>query len=477
MRRYLRGILPLLLLLPCAVQAAEITDVLDAVDGDDPYDFNLEVGYERGEEWGLIQREYHCTNTRWNADGQPYALEPGAGGYDPNCAASDRIVTAREMDYRRTVNLMNLVARFGIFRDLEFRFKMPFVISDSTTLSLAGTGGDPKAKPVKPYCVRGQDCSPSSIYQTDANGVPDYANSLFELPNDSPERTGVGDLSFALAWAPWNDARDDTAATWQLELAYLAPTAEAMTATNTAVGRKLHELSFATRMSRRFTKLDPYVGFDFTLVLNSSKSLFKEYGAGQTLTKPGNRFGIVFGTEIVPWENPKKHQRFTLDFGGRFGYRFEGRDYSPLFSALGGSSCNDAANGCSLTTLRGTVDTPENDPMRTDGLTDVEQFGQVWGWFGFNVQAAKYVKFRAQVAVSHQFAHFLTNADSGKDNGLEETQIVDGREVPKYRAGFIDPGTEEENPVFNPNLDMMGRRLRLAEHIDLHAFVMAAITF
>ena len=58
-------------------------------------------------------------------------------------------------------------------------------------------------------------------------------------------------------------------ATWQMEIAYLAPTASVMTADNTAVGRKMHELTFATRMSRRFSKMDPYLGFDFTLVLNS----------------------------------------------------------------------------------------------------------------------------------------------------------------------------------------------------------------
>ncbi len=475
MRRYLRATVLSLCFLPSLVQAAELTDVLDAADGDDPYDFNLEVSYERDEQWGLIQREYHCTNTRWAEDGSPYQLEPGSpAGYDANCADADRIVTAREMDYRRTVNLMNLVARFGIWHDLELRVKAPFVISDRTTLDMAGTGGDPKAKPVQAFCTRGQDCSPSSIYRTDAAGVPDAANSLFTLPNESPERSGLGDMSFSLLWAPWNAERDDTVATWQMEIAYLAPTASVMTADNTAVGRKMHELTFATRMSRRFSKMDPYLGFDFTLVLNSSKSLFKDYGEGQTLVQPGNRFGIVFGSEIVPWENPKKHQRFTLDFGGRFGYQFEGRDYSPLFSALGTSTCNDPASGCSLTTPNG----PSSGTAEpTDGITDLEQYGQVWGWFGFNVQAAQFVKFRAQVSVSHQFAHFLTNADSGKDNGREETEIIDGQETPKYRAGFIDPGTSEENPVFNPNYDMMGRRLRLAEHLDLNAFFTAAITF
>ncbi len=465
-----------LLVLPGVPKAAEITDVLDAADGDDPYDFNLEVSFERKEEWGLIQREYHCTNTRWHEDGTSETLEPGTPGYDPNCSDRDRIVSAREMDYRRTLNLMNVLLRFGIYKDLEFRFKLPYVVSDVTTLDLAGTGGDPKAKPVKSYCTVGQNCSPSSIFRTDENGVPDYEYSLFELPNESPTRTGLGDLQFTMAWAPWNDERDDTVATWEMELTYRAPTADVATATNSAVGHKVHEFTFATNMSRRFTKLDPYLGFDFTLVVNSPKSLFKDYGGGQTLEHPGNRFGITFGTEVVPWEKPKKHQKFSLDFGGRFSYNFEGRDYTPLFSALGSSKCSDPATGCTLTTLKGQVG---GGTMYTDGITDVEQYGQLWGWFGLNVQAAKYIKFRAQVNVSHQFDHFLTNADAGKDNGKEQTVINPdtGVEEPKYRAGFIDPGTEEENPVFNENYDMMGRRLKLSEHIDLSAFATIAFTF
>lgn len=472
MRRYCQAILLVLLSCPAGVFAAELTDVLDAADDNDPYDFNLEVSYDRTEEWGMIQREYHCSNTRWTPDGTPYPLPPGGSGYDGNCANADRIVSAREMDYRHTVDLMNLRARFAIWRDLEFRFLMPIVISDQTSLDLAGTGGDPKAKPVKSYCVKGQDCSPSSIYRTDAAGVPDYVNSLFELPHTGPQRSGIGDLQFGLAWSPWNAERDDTVATWVLSLNYLAPTAGVMEKDNTAVGRKVHELTIGTQMSRRFSKLDPYLGFDFTMVFNSPKSLFVDYGRGQTLVSPGNRFGIEFGTEVVPWENRPKHQKFSLDFGGRFGYQFEGRDYTPIFSALGTSKCNEESSNCSLTTRKGVGD--GSTMYSTDGITDIEQYGQVWGWFGFNVQAAQFVKFRAQVNVSHQFDHFLTNADSGKDNRRNE-KGADGEYI--YRTGYIDEGTEEENPVFNPNLDMAGRRLRLAEHLNLTAFVMAALTF
>jgi len=477
------------LLFPAVAAAAEITDVLDAADGDDPYDFNLEVTYDHQEAWGLIQREYQCSNTRVDAQGNTTTLSPSQAGYDPNCVKGDRLVNAREMDYRRTVDTVNFLARFASWRDLELRVLLPYIASDQTTLSLAGTGGDPGLKPIKAYCVKGQDCSPSSIYREDAAGNPDVLNSLFQLPFTGPDRGGIGDMEFGLWWSPWNAERDDTVATWMLGINYLAPTAEVMQAgqtvdgvlqEGTGLGRKVHELTFTTRMSRRFSKMDPYLGFDFTLVLNDRKSLFDDYGRGQTLITPGNNFAIAFGSEVVPWENPQKHQKFSIDFGGRFAYQFEGRDYSPIFDALGASTCSDSARragaqGCTLTTLKGTG--PGSDIMLANGITDVEQYGEVWGWFGFNVQASRFVKFRTQVNISHQFDHFLTSADSGKDNRKTEFQVVDGVEVPRYRPGFIDPGTEEENPTFNSNLDMIGRRLRLAEHLNLTAFVTAALTF
>ena len=41
----------------------------------------------------------------------------------------------------------------------------------------------------------------------------------------------------------------------------------------------------------------------------------------------------------------------------------------------------------------------------------------------------------------------------------------------------IDEGTEEENPVFNRDMDLAGSRFRLASHLDFGFFVTGAATF
>ena len=84
------------------------------------------------------------------------------------------------------------------------------------------------------------------------------------------------------------------------------------------------------------------------------------------------------------------------------------------------------------------------------------------------------VRFSVKGLIAHQLSHFLTFADAGKDNG-EQDMTTSGSA--RYNAGIIDPGTEEENPVFNENMDLAGSRFRLASHIDFGIVVAGAMTF
>jgi hypothetical protein len=217
----------------------------------------------------------------------------------------------------------------------------------------------------------------------------------------------------------------------------------------------------------------PFLELSYSVsnLIEPSSTPFPKYNGGQTLVEPGDRLAVRFGSDVIAWEDPSLGQWFAIDFGGEFVYQFEGRDYTPLYSALGSSECN-SLDGCSLTKLAGTDPNNNQVSLRSDGITDVEQFGALRGWFGVDVQAHKNVRFKIRGVLAHQLAHFLTFADAGKDNGRQ-----DAGENPTFTRGIIDPDTDEENPVFNQHMDLAGSRFRLASHLDLGFFVSGAVTF
>ncbi len=464
------------------------TDVLDAADGKDPYDFELYAMFDQALESGTIQREYHCSNGRLLVPqtGGGYSATPkgqagGVGGLanDGNCdSGEDRIVSAREMDYERVRRRLNVLARFGIYKDLEFHFFLPIILLDKSTLKMASQSDRPGSLPLEAHCEAeaggGATCSQSSVYREDSNNQPDDVNSFFRLPNKSPERANVDNPTLGVWWAPFNDERDDTVATWRLGVDYtMNVVGRVKPEGKETVGQGYDELRASTAFSRRFEVMRPFMELSYSLsnLIEPSSTPFPSYNAGQTLVEPGDRLSVRFGSDVMAWEDTGVGQWFSLDFGGEFVYQFEGRDYTPLFSALGSSACNDR-DDCALTKLAGTDPSNNQQSLRSDGITDVEQFGALRGWLGFDVQPHKNVRFKARAVLAHQLAHFLTFADAGKDNGRQDVG-----ETPTYNRGIIDPDTEEENPVFNQHMDLAGSRFRLASHLDFGFFVTGAVVF
>ena len=455
------------------------TDVLDAADGDDPYDFDLFVLYDQSMETGTIQREYHCSNER-------LLFPQGAGGFgtaaapttDGNCDDGEPgIVSAREMDYERRRRRVNVLTRFGIWKDVEFHAFFPVVLSDKSTLSMASQSDRPGSLPLQAHCetIPGAttDCSQSSVYREDATGRPDDTHSFFRLPNESPERAAMDNPTLGVWWAPYNDERDDTIATWRLGLDYTLNVVDKVKPDDKkGVGQGYDELRVSTAFSRRFEVMRPFMEVSYSLsnLIEPNSTPFDDYGNGQTLVEPGDRLALRFGSDVAAWEDASLGQAFTLDFGGEFVYQFEGRDYTPLYSALGSSACNDL-DACTLTQLAGR-EVNTNNPLHSDGITDVEQFGALRGWVGLDVQAHRNFRIKARAILAHQLAHFLTFADAGRDNGQQ-----DQGPTPQHNAGVIDEGTEEENPVFNRDMDLAGSRFRLASHLDFGFFVTGAATF
>ena len=242
------------------------TDVADAADGDDPYDFDLFVMFDSSHESATIQREYHCSNRA--------ILRPTrAGGFerrpdesqDGNCIDDDRIVSARELDYERTRQRINLQARFGIYKDLMLHAFVPIVVGDQVKLAMADQSDRPGSLPLRAFCIDGT-CSQSSVYRETEDGNPDLHHSFFQLDYSGPRRAALDNPTLGLWWAPYNDERDDTVAAWRLGVDYTLNVVPRMTPTDGGrVGTGYDELRASMAFSRRYAVLAPYLEVSYSI--------------------------------------------------------------------------------------------------------------------------------------------------------------------------------------------------------------------
>ncbi len=432
------------------VDAAEPTIVADAAEEGNPFDFIGEVFYRRHLRRAKITREYNCSQ-------EDTMTCPGV---DTN----GQLIHVKELRYARYTHELVPRARFGLFKDLELWIEAPIVVEDTQEIRFAGNGGDPTNTAVD-----------SSISSISPNGD---TQKLFTVPDGGfmsglPKRAGFGDMLYKLRYAPISSERDDTRGEWVIELGYRAPTGSEMRprpVSTGGVGRGVHELVLGTSFSRRYEYVEPYARFEANLPLGSSlKSPFKQYSAtgAQEFYLPGARGGFDFGVELIPFENPREGMKIFIDLGLGVAYQAEGRDYSELFDALavGAVSCNrelqarDGKDNCAF--YNENARDPSflsQAPATFDGITTVEQFMTVRGHLGLGVYASEYFKIGADLALAHETEHNLSNAKIGKDllsNSVDEYGV---RVPPKNTQQ-----RSEHNPTYVPNIDAIGRRIRIEE--------------
>ena len=433
--------------------AAEPTVVADAAEENNPFDFIGEVFYRRHLRRGKITREYNCDPT--NSDEQSTCPSAGAEG---------QITNVKELRYARYTHEIVPRVRFGLYRDLELWIETPVVIEDTQEVRFAGNGGDPTKTAVD-----------SSISSISPGGPNQSFQQLFTVPNGGymsglPRRAGFGDMLLKMRYAPISSERDDTRGEWVIEVGYRAPTGNEMTprpTTTGGVGRGVHELVLGTSFSKRFEFVEPYANFEANLPLGSTlNSPFKKYNGSQEFTLPGARGRFDFGVELIPFENPRENIKVFIDIGLGVAYQAEGRDYSELFDAfaIGATTCNttlpasDGKGNCAFFNPDARDASFQNQaPAIFDGITTVEQFVTVRGHLGLGVYASEFFKIGADLALAHETEHNLTNADIGKD------LISEGDERGVFVPAENTQQKLEHNPTYVPNIDALGRRIRVEE--------------
>jgi len=454
---------------PCALaprdaRAAEWTDVIDAADGDDPFDITAEVFYRRHLRRAKITREYNCDRLARPEDQSTCQGAPEGG----------QVVHVKELRYQRWTHEMVPRLQVGLWKDLALLIEAPVVMQDEQEVRYAGNGGDTSP-----------DGSPA-ITPANSSVAPDSGQQLFAVPTQLPVRSGFGDMLFKVRFAPVSHERDSSRGEWVLEAGYRAPTGTPMKFGNVGVGRGVHELELGTSFSRRYRYIEPYSSFLVNLPVGASvKSPFQQYAGSQEYITPGLRARFDFGAELIPYFNRRTGMKFFINLGLGAAYQGEGRDYSELFDALaiGGNACRadpnnitgnrDNKNNCAFYNPEARFGNPAPQaPAAFDGVTTVEQFVTVRGNIGFGLHVSQNVKFGASVALAHETEHNLTNSEIGRDlykATPEEQGVLTPARTPEE--------AQEHNPTFTPSVDTIGRRIRVEETTVFSAAFTLAVMF
>ncbi len=383
-------------------ETSEITSVVDAFDGDDPFDLNLTIGFNQSWKHSNIHRETSLDQRGLSA-----------GGY---VAGTENIGA-----YSRSTSKLDFGADIGIYHDLAAIFRLPVIVSDTQSL------GDLSGSASLPQLLR------------------DQTGQLFTVPFQSPNRSGVDWFSAGMDWAIFNQQRSPSKPTWvvgveariavgsplhacnanaaapQVECPTPGPSAGRNVNRSPGISRGMDAVSAHTVFSRRFGYIEPYWGLWF---LGEFPQQSSDYGAtdsfqGSVVNHPPYIGTYSMGMEVIPWEHREQFQRFVTDFRLSGTYHSAGRDYSELFDALGSSSAPSLTSpnpGAYHSVNGASVPDPTVQQVYFTGITDQQAFASVGARVSATLQVGEYVKFNAGIGLTYDQSHLITSSDACNPN-------------------------------------------------------------
>ena len=482
-------------------EPGDIVDVVDAFDTakGDPFDLNLSLGFHQSWQRGKIKRESNL-----GPDGQE-----STAGFTHNI---ENIAT-----YRHDVSTLNIRADIGLFHDLAVFIRVPLILSDSRSMDDL----DGSIKAVNGNFGRVAD---------PATGLP-----IFKLPFESPNRSGIDFIAVGIRWSIFNQWRDHTKPTFTLELEGRFGVGEPLHACNAkpeavaddvvadqklakgatyaqcpglnsdvtnrplfignrwvrnpslagrspGISRGTNAIRFGALSSNRYRYVEPYGGFWFMAEWQKANTDMGNFGdlEGIITNRPPLQGGLVGGLMIHPWENREQFQRFTIDlrFNGR--YVSQGRDYTPLFDALGSSNASSLV-AINPAGYKADPADPKNSignydrPFAFTGVTDVEAHGSFGGHLGFAIYAAEFIRFNVGGGFTYVQAHLVSTSDACNPDFSPEVGAA-GRCKGSSTVGTTVV-TGAPNPNHRPLIDLPGRRFRVTETYLWDAYVSGTVMF
>lgn len=396
------------------LEPTEYTDVIDAFDGpDDPIDFNVRLSFARSQENASISRER-------------------------NPAGAFAVDSVHVADYQSVRSELVLSADVGLYKDLMLYGALPLVFSDTRELRLPES-----ARCDSPACQHR-----ARTVETVLNDAPPEsdASPVFQPSPLAAARTrsGVPAVDIGLAWGIMNQYRQPGMPTWvvlvegRFSIGSPMKACLAGSACDPGKSRGTTRMLLGTRWSYRYRIVEPYLGLDHAFEWASgADEAFEPSGDGLYFadTSLPSVTGLTIGGTIVPWEHRGRFQQFSIDLRGRAEYVSAGRDYTPLFDVLGASG---------NPYLSAPIEPEGGTPVAFNGLTQVDSYAKLALDIALAMQAARYVRFRVDLVVSHATQHLLTGAaactSAGRDSAGAADQCGDKQPNALYRSVIDLPG-------------------------------------
>jgi len=447
-------------------ETAEITSVVDAFDGDDPFDLNLTLGFQQTWKHSNIHRE-----TSLNQPGL------SSGGY---VAGTENVAS-----YSRSTSTLQTGADIGIYKDLAIIFRLPIILSDQQSL------GDLNGSSAEPQLLQ------------DSQG-----HQLFNVPFKSPTRSGIDWFSLGLDWAIYNQQRNPSKPTWvvgvegrfavgtplhacnaaaAIQCPYPGPTngPNAGQSRDPGISRGMDTVSAHTVFSRRFGYVEPYSGLWFLADFPQSGT---DYGAtdtfqGSVVNHPPLVGNFSMGMEVLPWEHREQFQRLVADFRLSGIYHSAGREYSELFDALGSSlapslrTSNPGGYTAGTGKLAGqSVQDTSQQQVNFTGITDQAPYVSVNARIAATLQAGEYVKFTAGVGLTYDQSHLITDADACNPN-FTGSAAAAGPCHTASTVGNAGTVTGIPNPNQRPIIDLPGHRFSSDDGTIVDLWISGVVMF
>jgi hypothetical protein len=474
-------------------EPGEVTNVIDAFDGDDVFDLHLTLGYQYAWKRAHIRRESTIGN----------ANNPGlsTGGFT---ASNMNVAT-----YEENTSRLNTRADIGLYKDIALFLRMPIILSNDRKLTdLNGS---------------------ASRQDVVLAGGPNDGAPLFNLPFTSPQRSGVEYLAVGVDFGFMNQYRDPTKPTWiggfearfsigepmhacngslpetsatgPIRCAYASdvnrsgragdvpgiPEGTMNGGTSPGITRGTTGLEFHSMISKRIKYIEPYTGFRALFEFPQAKSDFGSTDLkGALVSHPPLQGWVYVGMQVIPWEQREKFQRITFD--GRVGasYRSEGRDYSELFDALGSSGAMSlrrpayASYRADPANPGGSVVDTGSQRVYFTGITDVSAYASIRASVSITWQAGEYIKFTAGGGLTRDQSHIIT-ADQACNSEFSNNVGQAGPCRVETQATASSPGSIRAsgipNPHYRPTIDAVGRRFKTDDSNLWDAWIMGIVMF
>lgn len=453
---------------------AAVTDVVDAFDAGSTWSFRLTAGYQFQSRSALIEREVR-------------------GG---SLTGSGTTQLARVGNYREVTHTLNIGAELALFHDLALSIGIPYVLSNT--------------REIRPLSDPGLGDGNAALNDGwTHNGA---ATQLFNVgqPFQAPARSGIDQLRIGISWAILNQQRDTTKPTWLVRFEWRppvgsilhactaspaagvaacplpqsvpsAPAAGSINSTGSTtrpdsagspgISRGLHGIFFQTMISRRVGYIEPYGGLEVLAEFPERSAPFRYFDTpyGLLANFPPITGTFTLGTEVIPWENRESWQRLTIDLRVRGAYHSQGRDYSPLYDALGTSTSRPLAQpGCPSNVRNADGSCQPGREVYFDGTTSTASYATLGTSVTVSIQAARFLRFNLGGAFQYNTSHLVTNTDACNPSTQPPA------DHPEWRGGCISNSAPD--PYHRPVIDAPGGRFRTSEDLQFELFASMALT-